>query len=286
MRKTLNLTAYVGQFTRWLQSLSPEKPVGITTLSRRFYPLLPDYEGIITLEDGLCMRIDTRQAPERGIFFAGDRHRAVTTVMRQRVHPGAYCMDIGANIGFYTLKLAQFAGASGRVAAFEANPALIKRIQENIALNHIDNVDTVPKAVTQTEGQAQFYVAANSELSSLDYDEHAQEKLTVEATTIDSYVASAAWPRLDFIKLDIEGYDCHALLGGRESLTRFRPFIVLEYQYHSQNSAAEEAFTLLRELGYTMQGLILRSGQRVPFDWQTPYHKDIHHVNVVCKPPH
>src|SRR5215207_10049861 len=188
MTKTQYLTAYVGQFTRWLQSLSPEKPVGITTLSRKLYPMLPDFEGIIALEDGLRMRIDTRQPPERGIFFAGDRHRAVTTAMRQHVPPGAFCMDIGANIGFYTLKLAHFAGAAGRVAAFEANPNLIKRIQENIALNHINTVDIVPKAVSQTEGQVQFYVAANSELSSLDYSEHAQEHITVEAVTIDTYV--------------------------------------------------------------------------------------------------
>ncbi|MDQ7026704.1 MAG: FkbM family methyltransferase [Anaerolineae bacterium] len=279
----MNLTSGIGKLTRWLQSLSPNKPIGISTLSRKLYRLLPRYQGVIELEDGLNMHLDTNIPPERGIFFAGDRHRVLTAVMQQYVKQGAYCMDIGANIGFYTLKLAQLVGSSGRIAAFEANPTLVTRIRENISLNNFNHINLVNKAVNHMGETATFYITANSELSSLEYRDNAVEKITVHATTIDEFMEESNWERLDFIKLDIEGHDCHALIGANRTLRNFRPYIVLEYHYHSDTVIAAEAFEILKEIGYTIEGIILRSGKRLPFDWQHPHTKDAHHINLLCR---
>jgi FkbM family methyltransferase len=274
----------IGKFTRWLQSRNPDKPIGISTITRIIHPVLPRHQGIIQLEDGIRMALDTSLPPERGIFFAGDRHRVLTTIMRQYVQQGAYCMDIGANIGFYTLKLAHLTGQQGRVAAFEPNPALLRRIQENIALNHFTNIDLVNAAISDARATVPFYITANSELSSLAHQSHALEEIMVHSTTIDDYIAEAGWNRLDFIKLDIEGYDCHALLGASQALRRFRPYIVLEYHYDSAPEVAEKAFTLLKDLNYSVEGVILKNGKRLVFDWRNPPAKAMVHINLFCEP--
>lgn len=275
----------VAQFTRWLQSLSPKRPIGISTLSKKFAKFLPDYQGVIQLKDGLYFDVDTQYPPEQSIFFVGDRHRVVTTLMMERVKSGAFCLDIGANIGFYTLKLAQLAGKEGRVAAFEANPNLLSRIKHNIDLNHLQNVEIIPKAVSQSSGIVEFYIAPNSELSSLDYIENAQEKIRVEALRIDDFIKDANWQRLDFIKVDIEGHDCQALLGAKQSLERFLPDIVLEYQYNMDKNVADELFSYLESLGYRFNGLILKTSQHIPFDKQKAPNEKTFHINVFCESP-
>jgi hypothetical protein len=113
-------------------------------------------------------------------------------------------------------------------------------------------------------------------LSSLDDPTNAQQVIEVETVTLDDYLAG--WPRLDVIKLDIEGYDCQALLGARHSLEKFRPVITFEYS-GTADAAAEEVFHLLDNLGYTLYGLVLRTGAVQPIDWRSPGH-----YNVLCLP--
>jgi FkbM family methyltransferase len=281
----MNPTHWLGQFTRWLQSTNPDKPIGISTLSRKFATLLPEYSGVIQLEDGLYFDIDTKHAPERAIFFVGDRHRVITALMRRRVKPGAFCMDIGANVGFYTLKLALLAGKQGQVAAFEANPYLVERIKHNINLNGFGNIDLVNKAISHHSGTTEFYIAPNSELSSLEYIADANEMLHVEGISIDEYLEIAQWQRLDFIKLDIEGHDCQALLGAKHSLQRFMPDIVMEYHYYTDKTIADEVFRYLKSLGYTLSGLTLRTAEKFAFDWKQAPNEKMLAVNIYCQAP-
>lgn len=251
-------------------------------MSRVLGRWLPDYVGEITLEDGLRFHIDSHQPTERELLYVGDRHRGLTYLLRRHTRSGAYCLDIGANIGFYALKMAHWAGPEGRVAAFEANPALLTRIGQNRALNHLDNLDIVPQAVTRAGGaSARFYIAANPELSSISPQAHAVQEIEVKTTSIDDYIAQCRWPRLDVIKMDIEGHDCAALLGGNQTIARWRPFIAFEYSYDTDPKTAEAAFDTLAENGYMLRALTLKTGQLGAFDWR----QGAGSVNVLCFPP-
>jgi FkbM family methyltransferase len=276
------VTTSVAAVTRWLQAQSKRRPIGLTRLSASVLRRLPAFTGEITLDDGLRFHIDSHKPSERELLFVGDRHRGLTWLLRQHTVPGAYCLDVGANLGFYALKLAHWAGPQGRVAAFEANPALLTRIEQNRALNHLENIDIVPQAVTRVGGTTtRFYIAANPELSSITPQSQAEQEIEVKTTSIDEYIAQHQWPRLDVIKMDIEGHDCAALLGACTSIARWRPFIAFEYAYDTDTETARAAFDLLADNGYTLQALTLKTGQLGAIDWrQGAGSKD-----VICVPP-
>ena len=275
--------AAVGRITRWIQARSKRRPIGLTRMSRLLGHWLPKYIGEITLEDGLRFHIDSHQPTERELLFVGDRHRGLTYLLQRHTTPGAYCLDLGANIGFYALKLARWAGPNGHVTAFEANPLLVKRIEQNCALSKISNVEVVPQAVlAQPASTIRFYISSNPELSSVSY--HAAsvvQEVEVETTSIDAYIARNNWKRLDVIKSDIEGYDCAALLGGQGAITRWRPFIAFEYSFDTDPETAGAVFDMLAENGYTLRTLVLKTGNLTTFNWQ----QGAGSVNVICFPP-
>lgn len=274
--------AAVGRMTRWIQARSKRRPVGLTRMSRALGHWLPDYSGEITLEDGLRFYVDSRQPTERELLFVGDRHRGLTYLLQQHTTPGAYCLDLGANIGFYALKLAKWAGPNGHVTAFEANPVLVKRIEQNCALSNLGNVEIVPQAVlVQPANTIRFYISSNPELSSVSHHASVVQEVEVETTSIDAYIARNNWQRLDVIKSDIEGYDCAALLGGRKAIARWRPFIAFEYSYDTDPETAGAVFDMLAENGYTLRMLVLKTGSLTTFDWQ----QGTGSVNVICFPP-
>ena len=276
----------IARVTRWLQSLRPRRPLkGATRLANWLHRFLSSYRGVVRLGNGVRMAVDTRFSAERTILLFGSYQPALAYLLWEHTPPGGHCLDIGANVGFFTLQFAQQVGRAGRVAAFEANPALAERIRDNAALNDFSHVHVVNKAVGRQAGQAAFYISPQPGKSSM-LDEHvASPTQTILAVviTVDAYLEQHGWPQLDIIKMDIEGNDCSALLGARESLSRFRPFIVLEYWYSTPTAIAREAFTLLDALGYVLEGLE-GSGRRTPFTWQEPHPTGQKHIDVICTP--
>lgn len=270
-----SITAAAGKLTRWLQARSKRRAVGTLYLARLFDKLLPPFAGEITLENGLRFHVDTAAGMvEHSIFYAGSIQIGLAHQLQQHTPPGAYCLDAGANIGFFTLIMAHYAGREGRVAAFEPNPITAERLRHNVQLNNLLNIDIVPKAVAQQVGTTEFYLATEPEKSGISpvVDITPIQKIEVETISLDAYVASQKWPRVDIIKIDVEGYDCQALLGAKEIITRFHPVITFEFSYSTDPSLAAAAFELLLSSGYTLRRIVHRSGftlgKLTDFNWQ------------------
>ena len=276
--------------TRRLQARYPRQPIrGYSRLSSLLGRALPPFEGVVQLPDGVSMRLDTHLPAERMVMVSGLYQPALANLLQQHTAPGAYCLDLGANIGFFTLKLAHWAGPQGRVAAFEANPQMATRVRHNVALNDQTWVDVVNRPVDRQARQATFYLAANPGKSSLLATQVTApvDVLTVQTLVLDDYLDAQGWDRLDVIKSDIEGNDCNALLGAQKALARFKPLIVLEFWYRTSPEIAREYFEFLESLEYTFQVLSPYSTHE-PFDWQHLPQPDARlrkHVDVICTPP-
>jgi FkbM family methyltransferase len=273
------LIPIIARVTRQIQAKFPSRPVkGLTrfaNLLRRWH-----YAGAVQFVDGSQMFLDNQQGAERWLMFSGNYHPALTYTLQRFTKPGAYCLDVGANLGFYTVKFGQWVGSNGRVAAFEANPAMVARIQQNIALNHFSKTEVVQKAVHDHPDTLEFYISASPGKSSLHTISNTVQKITVQAITLDDYLKD--WTRLDVIKMDIEGNDCLGLIGARESIRRFRPFIIFEYRFETPIEQVKPVFDLFAELGYTVHTLG-RNGQLTPFDWRST--REQHgHTDIVCQP--
>jgi len=283
----LNPVPVIAAGTRWLQAAQPQRPLrGLTRFAALLDRWLPRYQGVIRLPGGARLAVDSREPAQRWLLFSGSYQPAVTHALRAHTPRAGYCLDIGANLGYYTVMLASWTGPEGRVVACEANPAMAAHTRHNVALNGFAHVEVIEQPVDRQAGPVTFYVSASPGKSSLVAERAGQAvaHLALEATTIDAIVTARAWPRLDVIKIDIEGSDCNALLGARESLARFRPVIVFEYSFATPREIAAETFDLLRQLGYTCQTLEHRR-RHAAFDWQlTPAQAGSDHVDVIALP--
>jgi FkbM family methyltransferase len=142
---------------------------------------------------------------------------------------GNICVDGGAGRGRHTIPMAQCIGSSGSVLAFEPNPATLNILKKRLGDELLDNVILEPLALSNRKETAQFYnvveFAAYSGLEIRDYPEDSKvEKIPVDAVTLDGHITHA----VDFIKLDLEGGEFHALQGGQQLLSSCRPLVVFE----------------------------------------------------------
>ncbi|MFT0892668.1 FkbM family methyltransferase [Pseudochelatococcus sp. G4_1912] len=147
------------------------------------------------------------------------------------VHPGDYVIDVGANIGLYTLKAARLAGPQGHVIAVEPGTAARTQLLANLALNPFKQVTVIGKALAEAEGEATLHHVAlgdDPQAFSLIADTTTTEGETVATTTLDTLAAELALPRVDLIKIDVEGFEANVLAGARGTLMNWHPTVIFE----------------------------------------------------------
>ncbi len=142
------------------------------------------------------------------------------------------CVDIGANVGLYSTMIAKHLPDT-KIIAIEPSAATFERLEKNVHA-YKERVTCVRTALSDTPGEAQLYSkAALSGTATLDMKIHDGRKTateTVPVTTLDQLVVDLALPRIDFIKIDTEGFEYEVLSGAQATLARFRPkYIQFEF---------------------------------------------------------
>ncbi len=141
------------------------------------------------------------------------------------------CLDVGANIGL-TAMLMALARPAGEIVAFEASPKNAHYLRRNLALNSIANCQVVQTAVGAHEGHAAFRetaFAAGSHVVRGNIDARPPGTVAVPMTTLDRFLGDRGRPRVDFIKLDVEGFEPPVLAGAAETLARDRCPLFMEF---------------------------------------------------------
>jgi FkbM family methyltransferase len=191
---------------------------------------------------------DLRDKVPREIFYTGF-DRADCRVLRNLVKPGAIVLDAGANIGYFSLLCAQWMRKEGIVHAFEPFPLTIARFERNLDLNPSlrgmvrvhnfalsDFVGTIGMSVPDTGNSGCNYL--NSKAAG-----------AVNVMTLDSFVESEKLPRIDLIKIDVEGSELALLRGAQRSIERFRPVLMVEVNPFALNNLGNTATDLIRLIG-------------------------------------
>jgi tRNA G37 N-methylase Trm5 len=104
--------------------------------------------------------IDFSDQIQKSVYL-GTYERHEISFLKKYVKPGWICLDIGANIGFYTLNLGKLVGAEGKVYAIEPSPSNYKKLEENITINNLDNCITSNIALSSKSGEFLFSVSPN-----------------------------------------------------------------------------------------------------------------------------
>jgi FkbM family methyltransferase len=141
--------------------------------------------------------------------------------------PGGIVIEVGANIGAHTVGLARLVGSQGRVLAFEPQRLPFQTLCANVALNSLDNVDCFWAALSSQDGfihvpdlnpRKKYNFGGVSLVGS-----HSGARVT--CLTLDQYLTL---PKVDLIKIDVEGMEAEVLRGGERLLKQFKPVLYVE----------------------------------------------------------
>ena len=154
------------------------------------------------------------------LYLEGDRFVAERFLIARLVKPGMRIVDVGANIGYYTLLLKRFTGASGSVIAIEPSPENVPELRLNVECNKLQNVQILEAAVGARAGAVSLLKGINSGVVSRDKGSY-----EVPIRFLDEILTE----RVDMLKIDVEGYEGFVLEGARTIIKRDRPLIFLEF---------------------------------------------------------
>jgi len=158
--------------------------------------------------------------------------------------PGDVFVDIGAHVGWYTLRAARAVGPTGRVIALEPDPINRHQLEKNLSLNRVGNCNVVPLAAWSRTCRISWRPGQESVWHKIDEQDGSE---VIEAARVDDLVAKWDLERVDWIKMDIEGGEVEALKGAAATLGRFRPALFIEV--HGTLSHLRE---LLQGRGYSI----------------------------------
>jgi FkbM family methyltransferase len=139
---------------------------------------------------------------------------------------GMNFFDIGAYVGWHSIRAARIIGASGRIVSFEPDPTNRRQLEANLALNGVKNCLVVPLAAwSKTGDELGWYTQKSSDCCRID---EAARSATVKTTILDDLAADLGLDRLDWIKIDVEGAEAEVLRGAKEILRKHRPLLFIE----------------------------------------------------------
>jgi len=153
----------------------------------------------------------------------------VTKAIKRKLAPGMFFVDIGANIGYFSLLAAHLVGKEGRVFSFEPFQYNVKLLYLNAKINDFGNIEIYPFAVVDQRSLFAYdNMASNGVISEIGQDLHSILSTTlVYSIKLDDVLQDIE--RLDVIKIDVEGAEYMALSGAKRLLKRHRPTIFAEF---------------------------------------------------------
>ncbi len=177
------------------------------------------------------------------------------------VKPGDTVLDVGTNIGETLLNFARITGPGGFVYGFEPDEKNYKNVSRNIELNDFQNLHVFNLGVSDSMQTLKLFRVDPhnrgmnrilSEAEAAQYDDFT----TIEVDTIDNVIAENGIAKVDVVKIDIEGYEMHALRGAKELLTTHKPKLFIEVGYTrllKNCTSPNEMVVYLHSFGYVVR---------------------------------
>ena len=211
---------------------------------------------------GIRWSLDLNEGIDFSIYLIGSFEPRTLGLYQKIVKPGQTVLDIGANVGSHTLPLAKLVGNSGRVVAFEPTDFAYGKLVVNIALNSELSQRIVPmQSMLVADSQARLEPALFSswplENSSDLHQEHKGRLMDTSGAsvvTLDDAADRLELSSVDFLKIDVDGYEYDVLKGGLRTLRIHKPSIIMEFApYLIKLEEFCGMVELLQKIGYRFQ---------------------------------
>ncbi len=213
---------------------------------------------IITCKDGLQYHIlNTHDSVGRDLFFDGVYEPKTIQAIEPLLKDGDVMIDAGANIGAISMPVAK--SRDIRIYAFEPAKHIHEIFQQNITLNHLENIEALPLALSNEAGTVDFYesdrVHGWSGIVKIDSFQHYK----VPAITLDNFATERKIENIAVLKMDVQGWEYFVLKGAERLLSEKRiTHIIFEFEWWAEKNAGllpGSAQQFLLDNGYQLQTL-------------------------------
>jgi len=205
-------------------------------------------------------QLDLKEGIDFAVFL-GVYEYSTIKLYKKFIREGDIILDIGANIGSHTLPLAKECGASGRVFAFEPTAFAYAKLLKNISLNPSLASSIVAEQVALTNNdnvqpESTIYSSWPLEKTQGVHPKHLGNPKTTEgcrSITLDSYLKEKNISKVNFIKLDVDGFECTVLQGALETLKSHHPVIFMElapYVLQERGDSLEKLIGIIKKANY------------------------------------
>jgi FkbM family methyltransferase len=210
-----------------------------------------EHDFIATTRFGTILAGNTLDLIQRYVFYFGEWEPNLSRYVADRLRPGDVFVDVGANIGYYSLLASTVVGPSGKVVAIEASPTIHGLLLDNLRRNHVDNVEALNVAVSDREGSAQVFLSPGTNLgrTSIVATPAGRYECDVPARPLDTLLPPGIIERVRLLKINVDGAEWLVIRGMREALRRARADleIAVELSPHTlraQGTSAEEVLSV------------------------------------------
>jgi FkbM family methyltransferase len=235
-----------------------------------------DHTALVATRWGAKMLVDTRDAMVAPwLVLDGLWESHVTAWLQDTLKPGQVFVDVGANIGYFTLLGATLVGSEGRCVGIEAHPRLAELLQRNVIINGLHGyVTTWQRAAWSESTELKLHMrhnfASNSSVGSIGSDAlrrlgDSEEIVEVEAVRLDDLLADL--PRVDVMKVDVEGAEVH-VFNGLTRILAANPAITIIFEWSPAQivDVGDDPSALLRLLTSQGFGFRLMENGLAPID--------------------
>jgi FkbM family methyltransferase len=216
-----------------------------------------DYQFVVKTQFGALVKGTTSDVIQRYIYYFGMWDPNVEAFLRARLRLGDIFIDVGANIGYFTLLGAELVGQQGRVVAIEASTFALEQLKENVARNRLEDVvRCVHAAASDCEGMASLYEGHRGNIGSASIvrvEGGLSEK--VRSAPLEKLLLPGEIEFVRVIKIDVEGAESLVFKGMQPLLSRLRPDAEIVMEITPELSGADDVVGVLAREGWNAYAL-------------------------------
>jgi FkbM family methyltransferase len=239
--------------------------------------IYPNFPVIVPTKEGFQIEIkNAREFMQKYMYFRGFYEFRITSLIKKILRTGDTFIDIGANIGWYTLLGAKLVGKTGQVITFEPAHHIYKHLKRNIDINSFKNIFLEKIAISDREDTVLLHTISNeniglgSIIQSPTVLKQSLKTETVKTARLENYLKEKSIEKIRLIKIDVEGAEMKVLEGTREILkNKLCDYLIVEVsdeRLRSTNSSSNELFALLRDNGYKLSQIRLFKNKPLSID--------------------
>jgi FkbM family methyltransferase len=220
---------------------------------------------------------------DKEIYSRGIWEPEILAEISRHIKTDSICLDVGANIGQHSLYMASIA-REGKVYAFEPLVRLAEQIRESVKQNNFKNVEVLQFGLSNKNAIQKIYLD-NLNIGRTTFDERSEASSveTAELKVFDEYWQDKS--KIDFIKMDVEGYEYYAMLGMKNILSSYHPALLVEFTpvfYEKMGVSSKEILEYIFSFGYKIYDLEQNKKEILPADINEFLNQTKIQTNILC----